>query len=256
MTLPLGFLGQFGEALDFIAQERESVSGGVQIGGPGEILELTGNHVLVSAVAIGAAVALFLPLGLILGHRNRGEFLAISVSNIGRAVPSLALLAFFLAYLGIGFANVAAVLFLLAIPPILTNTFVGIRQVDPDTVDAARGLGLTDSQIIRRVELPLALPTIFAGIRLSTVAVLATATIAPLANVHTLGVPITEPQTYGTAGQLGASIVVALITLGGDLVLRLVERAMTPAGLKSAPSDDLSEKRKTNPGLVRRDKPA
>lgn len=256
MTVVPGFLGQFVDALDFIVQERESVSGGVQIGGPAEILELTANHVLVSVVAVGAAVAIFLPLGLVLGHHNRGEFLAISVSNVGRAVPSLALLAFFLAYLGIGFANVATVLFLLAVPPILTNTFVGIRQVDRDTVDAARGLGMTDSQVIGRIELPLALPTIFAGIRLSTVAVLATATIAPLANVHTLGVPITEPQTYGTAGQLGAAMLVALVTLGGDLVLRFVERALTPVGLKSARDDNVPENRAINPDLIRRGRTA
>lgn len=255
MTVPVAFLGQFGGAFDFLAQERESVSGGVQIGGPGEILDLAFTHVLVSLVAIVAAVAIFLPLGLYLGHRNKGEFVAVSISNVGRAVPSLALLAFFLAYLGIGFANVATVLFLLAIPPILTNTFVGVRQVDADTVDAARGLGLTDSQIIRRVELPLALPTIFAGLRLSTVAVLATATIAPLANVHTLGVPITEPQTYGSEGQLAAAIVVAIVTLGGDFILRLIERWLTPKGLKLA-AEDLPEKRRPTPTLIRRKKPA
>ncbi|MDQ3758462.1 MAG: ABC transporter permease [Actinomycetota bacterium] len=255
MSVPVAFLGQFGDALDFVFQERESVSGGVQIGGPGEILELTGNHILVSVVAIAAAIAIFLPLGLFLGHRNQGEFLAVSISNVGRAVPSLALLAFFLAYLGIGFANVATVLFLLAIPPILTNTFVGVRQVDRDAVDAAKGLGMTASQIIRRVELPLALPTIFAGLRLSTVAVLATATIAPLANVKTLGVPITEPQTYGPDGQLGAAIVVAIVTLGGDLVLRLIERAMTPKGLKLSDQRDFPQKR-LSPTLLRRNKPA
>ncbi|MEJ7875940.1 MAG: ABC transporter permease [Solirubrobacterales bacterium] len=256
MSAPLAFLGRFGDALDFIVQERESVSGGVQIGGPAELLELTANHVLVSAVAIAAAIAIFLPLGLFLGHHNKGEFLAVSVSNVGRAVPSLALLAFFLAYLGIGFANVATVLFLLAIPPILTNTFVGVRQVEADAVDAARGLGMTPSQIIRRVELPLALPTIFAGLRLSTVAVLATATIAPLANVKTLGVPITEPQTYGPDGQLAAALLVAIVTLGGDLVLRLIERAMTPSGLRLTDQRDLPHRRRLFPTLLRRNKPA
>lgn len=242
MTVPSAFLGQFGDAVDFIVSERESVSGGVQIGGPGEMLDLTLTHILVSAVPIVAAVVLFVPLGLVLGHKGRGEFLAVSISNVGRAVPSLALLAFFLAYLGIGFTNVATVLFLLAIPPILTNTFVAVRQVDRDAVDAARGMGMTDSEVIRRVELPLALPTIFAGVRLATVAVVATATIAPLANVQTLGVPVTEPQTYGTAGQLGAAILVALLTLAADGCLRLLQRAMTPEGLKLTsvhePEDD------------------
>jgi osmoprotectant transport system permease protein len=227
-------LTDFGDAIEFIFQERESVSGGVQVGGLGEFGQLTLKHLLVSVVAIVAAVALFVPLGLYLGHRGKGEFLAISASNVGRAVPSLALLAFFIAYLGIGFANVATVLFLLAIPPILTNTYVGVRQVEREAVDSARGMGMTDTQIVTKVELPLALPTIFAGLRLSTVAVLATAIIAPLANWQTLGTPITEPQTYGPPGQLAAAIVVAVVTLGADGLLRLLQRALTPKGLKLA----------------------
>ena len=222
----------FVDAIDFILHERESVSGGVQVGGLAEIGELTLSHLAVSLVPIAAAIALFVPLGLYLGHKGRGEFIAISASNVGRAVPSLALLDFFIAFLGIGFVNVATVLFLLAAPPILTNTYVGVRQVERDAVDAARGMGMSEGQIVRKVELPLALPTIFAGLRLSTVAVLATAIIAPLANVQTLGTPITEPQTYGPTGQLGAAIVVAIVTLGADGLLRLLQRAMTPKGLK------------------------
>jgi osmoprotectant transport system permease protein len=153
------------------------------------------------------------------------------VSNVGRAVPSLALLAFFVAFLGVGRTNVITVLTLLAIPAILTNTYVGVRQVDPETVAAARGMGLTEAQIVRKVEFPLAVNTIFAGLRLSAVAVVATATIAPLANVQSLGNPILEPQTYGDAGQLGAAIAVALITLAIDAGLGVVQRMITPKGL-------------------------
>jgi osmoprotectant transport system permease protein len=187
----------------------------------------------VSIVAIVIAIAISVPIGLWLGHKGRGEFLAVSVSNIGRAVPSLALLAFFVAFIGHGFWNVVAVLTLLAIPPILTNTYVGVRQVDRDTVDAARGVGLTEGQIIRKVEFPLSISTIFTGLRTSAVAVVATATIAPLANVDTLGTPIITPQTYGLPGQIGAAIVVAAITLAVDAGLALVQRAITPAGLKA-----------------------
>ncbi|MBA2240342.1 MAG: ABC transporter permease [Solirubrobacterales bacterium] len=232
MSSTIAILGPFGDGIDFIFQQRESVSGGSMIGGPKQILDLTATHLLVSVVAIFAAILLFLPLGLYLGHHGKGEFLASSVSNVGRAVPTLALLAFFVSFLGIGFLNVATVLFLLAIPPILTNTFVGVRQVDRDTVDAANGMGMTDLQVIRNVELPLALPTIFAGLRLSTVAVLATATIGPLANVLTLGRPIIEPQTFGVGGQVGAAILVATVTLLGDLIVRLIQNAATPKGLK------------------------
>jgi osmoprotectant transport system permease protein len=221
----------FVDAFNWILHERESVSGGVCIGGPGEIADLAASHLAVSAAAIAIAVAIAVPVGLWLGHIGKGEFLAVSVSNVGRAVPSLALLAFFVAFLGIGHTNVIAVLTLLAIPPILTNTYVGVRQVDRDTVAAARGMGLTEVQIVRRVELPLATNIIFAGLRLSAVAVVATATIAPLANVRSLGNPILEGQTYGDAGQLGAAIVVALITLAIDGGLGLVQRAVTPKGL-------------------------
>jgi ABC-type proline/glycine betaine transport system permease subunit len=128
--------------------------------------------------------------------------------------------------------NVTFVLVLLAIPPILTNTYVGITQVDPETVDAARGMGLTEGQIIRSVELPLALPIIFGGIRTSAVNVVATATIAPLASVNTLGTPIISANVYGSAGRLGAAILVALVTLAVDLALTGAQRAVTPAGLK------------------------
>jgi osmoprotectant transport system permease protein len=234
VTLELAFLGQFCDAVEFIFQQRESVSGGVQVGGLGEIWDLTATHLLVSLVAMVAACVVCIPLGLWLGHIGRGEFLAISVSNVGRAVPALVLLFFFLAYIGIGFTNVATVLFLLAVPPILTNTYVGARQVDPEVVDAARGVGLSGVQIVRRVRLPLALPTIFAGIRISTVSVVATATIAPYANVQTLGTPIVEPQTYGLAGGLGAAIVIAVLTLAVDAGVGLIQRAVTPKGLKLA----------------------
>jgi osmoprotectant transport system permease protein len=225
-------LGTFPDALDFIFHQRESISGGVCVGGPRELLDLGASHMAVSIVAIAVAIAISVPVGLWLGHKGRGEFLAVTVSNVGRAVPSLALLAFFIAFLGLGFTNVAAVLTLLAIPPILTNTFVGVRQVDPETVDAARGIGMTEVQIVRKVELPLAIATIFAGLRTSAVAVVATATIAPLGNVKSLGNPIIEPQTYGLPGQIGAAIVIAAITLALDAGLGVVQRIVTPRGLK------------------------
>ena len=222
----------FVDAIDFIFNERESVSGGVQVGGLGEIGQLAGTHLWISGAAVLLACIVSLPIGLYLGHIGKGEFLAISVSNIGRAIPSLALLAFFIAYLGVGVTNVVVVLVLLAIPPILTNTYVGTRQVDPQTVDAARGVGLTEPQIVRKIELPLALNTIFGGIRTSSVNVVATATIAPLASVNTLGTPIISGNVYGFSGTLGAAIVVALLTLAVDAGLSGAQRVATPKGIK------------------------
>ena len=224
-------LGDFKDALDFIVHERESVSGGIQIGGS-ELWGYAGNHLLVSGVAVLVAAAISVPIGLWLGHVGKGEFVAITVSNVGRAVPTLALLAFFIAYLGVGFTNVVLVLVLLAIPPILTNVYVGTRQVDSETVDAARGMGLSELQIVRRVELPLALPIIFGGIRTSSVNVVATATIAPLASINTLGTPIINANVYGDAGRLGAAMLVALLTLAVDVALWSTQKAVTPEGLK------------------------
>ncbi|MDP8967988.1 MAG: ABC transporter permease [Actinomycetota bacterium] len=234
MTFAPAILGDFGEAVEFIFEERESVSGGVQIGGLAEIGEFAATHMYVSIAALVIASALAIPLALWLGHIGRGDFVATATSNVGRAVPSLALLAFFISFIGLGHTNVIAVLVLLAIPPLITNTYVGVRQVDRDTVDAARGQGMTDMEIVRTVELPLALPTIFGGLRTSAVNVVATATIAPLANVQTLGEPIITPQTYGFVGQLGAAIVVAVITLAVDFSFARLQRAVTPAGLKLA----------------------
>jgi osmoprotectant transport system permease protein len=222
----------FTDAIDFIFHARESVSGGIQVGGPQELLELGATHMWISGLAVLLACAVAVPIGLYLGHIGKGEFLAISVSNIGRAVPSLALLALFIAYVGVGVQNIVPVLFLLAVPPILTNTYVATRQVDRNTVDAARGQGMSEAQIVRKVELPLGLATIFGGIRTSTVNVVATATIAPLANVKTLGYPIINVNVYGEAGTLGAAIVVAVLTLGLDGILALVQRAVTPKGIK------------------------
>jgi osmoprotectant transport system permease protein len=229
MTTTLAFLGDFGDAIGFIFDERESPAGGTQVGGLGELWELTWPHLRLSFVALAIACAIAVSLGLWLGHIGKGGFLAINASNVGRAVPSLALIAFFVAYLGVGFTNLTLALVLLAIPPILTNAYTGVRQVDRDTVDAARGMGMTGAEIVRRVELPLALPLIFGGIRISAVNVVATATIAPLAGVTTLGDPIIN---YGEEGQLAAAIVVALLAVLTEVTLGAAQRAVTPRGLK------------------------
>jgi osmoprotectant transport system permease protein len=224
-------MNQFKDAIDFIFHSRESLTGGVRIGGS-ELWSLLGTHLKLSFAALGLACLIAVPLGLWLGHIRKGSFLAISISNAGRAVPTLALIAFFIAYVGVGFTNVMLALMLLAIPPILTNAYVGVSQVEPETVDAARGVGMTGVQIVRKVELPLALPIIFGGIRTSVVNVVATATIAPLAGVVTLGNPIINAQVYGDAGRLGAAIVVAVLAVAADGGFGLLQRAVTPRALR------------------------
>jgi osmoprotectant transport system permease protein len=224
-------MSEFGGAIDFILHQRESLAGGAQVGGS-QLLPLLGEHLKLTAVSVAIAVAIAVPLALWLGHIGKGEFLATSIANVGRAVPSLALIAFFVAYLGVGFTNVTLALVLLAIPPILTNTYVGVRQVDRETVDAARGVGMTGPQIVTRVELPLALPLIMGGVRTSVVNVIATATIAPLAGVLTLGDPIIAGGVYGEEGRLGAAILVALIAVAAEALFALLQRLTVPRGIR------------------------
>jgi osmoprotectant transport system permease protein len=224
-------VNDFKNAIDFIFHSRESLTGGVRVGGS-EIWSLLAKHLELSFAALALACAIAIPIGLWLGHIRRGEFLAISISNIGRAVPTLALIAFFIAYFGVGFVNVMLALMLLGIPPILTNAYVGVTQVEPEVVDAARGMGMTGLQIIRRVELPLALPIVFGGVRTSAVNIIATATIAPLAGVVTLGNPIINAQVYGDAGRLGAAIVVAVVAVLADGGFATVQRLVTPRALR------------------------
>jgi osmoprotectant transport system permease protein len=226
----LAFLGQFGDAIQLIF-EGETSKEGTEIGG-WQFVELTWEHVKLSLAAMAIACAISIPIGLWLGHVRRGSFLAISASNVGRAVPSLALIAFFVAYLGVGFANLTLALVLLAIPPILTNSYVAVTQVDCETVDASRGMGMTEPEIVRKVELPLALPLIFGGIKTSAVNVIATATIAPLAGVTTLGDPIINESGYGDTGRLAAAIVVASLAVITEISLGAVQRAVTPEGLE------------------------
>jgi osmoprotectant transport system permease protein len=232
MSTTLAVLGDFGDAIEFIFDERPSPAGGTEVGGLAEMWELTWPHLRLSLVSMGIACALSIPLGLWLGHIRKGGFLAINASNVGRAVPTLALIAFFVAFLGVGESNLVLALVLLAIPPILTNAYTGVTQVDPETVDSARGMGMTGGQVVRRVELPLALPLIFGGIRISAVNVVATATIAPLAGVVTLGDPIINVNTYGDEGRLAAAIVVALLAVLTEVSLAALQRGVTPRGLK------------------------
>lgn len=224
--------GEFGDGIDFILHAREARSGGAEVGGA-NLLPMLAEHLQLTGASVGIAIALAVPLALWLGHIGRGELLAVSIANVGRAVPSLALIAFFVAYVGVGFQNVTLALVLLALPPILANTYVGVRQVDRDVVDAARGMGMTGPQIVRRIELPLALPLVFGGIRTSVVNVIATAAIAPLAGVVTLGDPIIAGGVYGEEGRIGASILVALLAVAAEALLATVQRAVTPRGIRS-----------------------
>jgi len=232
--MTLAFLGQLGDAIQFIFNKSEG-PGGAQVGGS-QLLPLLREHLLITFVSVGIATAIALPIGTWLGHSRRGSFLVISITNAGRAVPSLGVVFLFFAILGAGFFNITLALILLAIPPILLNAYTGVRAVDPEAVDAANGMGLTGGQVLRKVELPLALPLIFGGIKTSTVNVIATATLGPEAGVVTLGDPIINRSSYGEAGRLGAAIVVAVMAIAAEVGLSAVQRRLTPQGLKLSES--------------------
>ena len=224
--------GAFADAIQFIFQPQESATGGVQVGGLGQVWELTAVHLEVTVLALALSVAIGLPAGLWLGHRGTGELLAVGIGNAGRAIPELALIAFMAAAIGIGLLNVTIALAVLGIPPILTNTFVAMRQVDRTSIEAARGVGMTEVQIVRKVELPLAAPTIMSGVRTATINIVATATIAPLAGVLTLGDLILSRNVYGDAGVLAGAILVALLALALEGILAATQRQLTPKGLR------------------------
>lgn len=232
LVLPANVLDNFSGAIDFIFNKREAVGGGTMVGGLGQVGDLLGRHVYVSSIALLAALLLALPFGLYFGHRGKGELFAVAFGNAGRAIPEFALIAVLVAYVGTGIVNVTIALAVLGIPPILTNTFVGIRQVDQDAVQAARGIGMSEREIALRVELPLAAPTIMTGIRTSAINIIATATIAPLAGVLTLGDFILSRNVYGDEGVLAGAIVVALLALTVELVLAAIQKALTPRGLE------------------------
>jgi osmoprotectant transport system permease protein len=195
----------------------------------GLLLSKTGEHLELSCAALGIALLLALPLGLWLGHLHRGLFLAASISNVGRALPSIVLIAVGLTIgLPLGFWNNTAALVVLAVPPILTNAYFAIDGIDRDAVEAARGMGLTETQVLLQVELPLGLPLVIAGIRIAVIFVIATATIAAIAGGGGLGEIIVNQASYGLAGVVAASLCVSALAFLAATLLGLVGRAASP----------------------------
>jgi osmoprotectant transport system permease protein len=201
--------------------------------GPDGIPNRVGEHVLMSVVATAVAAAIALPVGLILGHYGRGGGLAINVSNIGRAIPSFALLVLFLQLTGLGAAPAFLALVVLAIPPIVTNGYVGMRNVDQGLLDAARGIGMRADQILLKVELPTAVPVVMAGVRTAGVQVVATATLAAVVSWGGLGRFIVDGlnnQNY--AEVFGGALMVAVLAGIAEILLALLEYVLTPVGLR------------------------
>ncbi len=190
------------------------------------------EHLEISSEAMGIALLIAIPLGVWLGHIHRGSFLAINIANIFRALPSLAVIAIGLGILGIGKTNVAFALVVLAFPLMLTNAYVGVDGVDPDAIEAARGMGMRPHQILLKIELPLALPLIFAGIKTAAVYVVATATLGGIVGGGGLGDIIVNQASYFLKGVIAGSIAVAALAFAASFAFGLLQWAVTPRGLR------------------------
>jgi len=191
----------------------------------GLLLHKTLETAKLAFTALGIGLAIALPLGLWLGHRHRGLTLALGTSTLGRALPSVVLIGLGIAWLGVGFWNNTVALVVLAVPPLLTNSYFAVEGADRDAVEAARGMGLTEAQILARVELPLGLPFILAGVRIAAVFVIATATIAGLFGGGGLGDIMVRPVSYGLAGVMAAALCVTALALLTAAVIGIGRRA-------------------------------
>lgn len=213
------------DVLDFMGDHR------------GDVVRRVLEHVQISGVALVVALAVALPVALWMAHTGRGGVLAINASNVGRALPSLAIIAIVFSLPGFGLrkSTVIFALVLLGIPPVLTNAYVAVRGVDRDVVEAARGMGMRGMQILRGVELPLAAPVIMAGVRTAAVQIVATATLGALVASGGLGTFIVDGiAVQDTSSIVTGALLVAVLAILTDLAFGALERAVTPAGLAVA----------------------
>lgn len=212
--------GTFLDAFRFIADN------------PVFLLQKAAEQLLLAGAALGIALVVALPAGIALGHLRRGSTVAIGASIVGRALPSLVLIGVLLTVLGIGFVNNMVALAVLAAGPLLTNGYEAVAGVDAGAVEAARGMGMSGVQILHGVELPLAVPLIFAGIRIAAVTVVATAPIAAVAGGGGLGDIIVNQASYELEGVLGASLCVMALSVLVFALFVALERLVTPRALR------------------------
>jgi osmoprotectant transport system permease protein len=208
--------------------------------GQNGILLRLAEHLELSAVPLVLAIAIALPIGLAIGHTGRGAALAISLANIGRALPTLGILGMVLTITAnwvppYGFFLIPTVVSLLAlaVPPIVTNTYAGLREVDPEMIEAGRGVGMREPQLLLQVEVPLALPSILAGLRISAVQVVATATLAAVLGAGGLGRLIIDGIAQQDDAQLFmGAVLVGALAIGTELAFSWLQRAVISPGLR------------------------
>lgn len=208
--------------------------------GQAGILNRTWEHIQLSAFSMAVAAAISVPPALALGHIGRGGFFAVSLVNIGRAIPSFAIVALALPVsinlgLGLGFWPTFLALVALALPPMFTNTYTGVREVDASTVEAARGMGMNEVEILARIELPMASPVILAAVRVAAVQVVATATLGALVAWGGLGRFIIDGfSQQDNVEVFVGGLLVALLAILTELFFGYVERRAVPAGIRAA----------------------
>jgi osmoprotectant transport system permease protein len=228
----------FGEVIDWFADPANWMG---RNGIPNRLIE----HVSISVVSLGIGLVLALPVGLFIGHTGRGAFLAVSLSNIGRAIPSLGMIGLVFPItlalnISSGFWSTVIALAALAIPPIVTNTYAGLREVDRETIEAGRGMGMREGQLLRTVEIPLAMPLILAGIRTSAVQVVATATLAIVVGGGTLGTLIyIGVQTSDEPMVFASALLVALLAILTEVAFVLLQRSAVSAGSRASSAAEL-----------------
>jgi osmoprotectant transport system permease protein len=209
--------------------------------GAGSIPLRLGEHVALSGVSLLIAALIALPIGLWVGHTRRGANLAVNLANLGRAMPSLAVIALIVPITAaidpqLGFRVIPTLLAMvvLGLPPILVNAYAGISTVDQDVVEAARGMGFRDRQILGRVELPIAVPVIVGGIRSAATQIVATATLGAIFGFGGLGRYLVEGIAQRDEGMIfGGVVLVAGLALSAEVLFASVERLLTPRGLRS-----------------------
>lgn len=203
-----------------------------QLGNPDSIPVRLLEHLEYTSIALAIAALIAIPVGLLIGHTNRGAFIAINAGNAGRALPTLGLLSLVVIVVGIGLVPVVVALVVLAIPPLLTSTYAGLRAVDRATIDAARGQGMRELQVLLRTEVPMALPIIMSGVRNATLQVVATATVAAYVALGGFGRFLIDGLAVREYPQVvGGAILVAALAIVLDLILAGVQRAVVSPGV-------------------------
>ncbi len=218
------------------------------------------EHILMSGFSLLVGLAIALPLGLAIGHTGRGAGAVVAITNVGRAVPSVGILgiAFTLTLplvaaldlRNIGTPAAIIALIALAIPPIVVNAYTGIRDVDPDTVEAARGMGMREKQVLARVEVPLALPVILAGVRTASIQVIATATLGAIISTGGLGRYIVDGfARVDYPMMVSGAILVMVLALTSEALFALAQRRAVSPGLRTDRSDPAARAAEPAPGL-------